>query len=365
MRESFTTVMVDAIPGLVSWVDSDLNYLAVNSALAALFGLEPPQVVGKRVGFLGKDENPAFARELTAFFKSPQQKWHFEFSVASVNGERFFGVWAQKYENSTRAVLIGIDITERKLLELEAEVTRSYQFQTAKLVSLGEMAASIGHEINNPLAIVTAHASKLQTLASREADSGFAKIVQTSAEKIAKTALRISKIVGGLKNFSRDGREDPIEVVRVSSILEDALELCKGRASNAGVEIQGASVSDDLMVACRPVQLTQVVVNLVSNAVDAGEGRSSTWVRVEVGSKGSAIVFKVVDSGNGIPKEIREKLMNPFFTTKPRGKGTGLGLSISHNIVVSLGGSLEIDHAAPNTTFIISLPSAISGQKVA
>ncbi len=111
----------------------------------------------------------------------------------------------------------------------------------------------------------------------------------------------------------------------------------------------------DLM--CRPVQISQVLVNLLSNSFDAIEKCSEKWVKLEVQTESGWINFRIKDSGRGIPEHLMQKIMLPFFTTKEIGKGTGLGLSISKGIMESHGGKLELDPSQPNTCFILKFPT--------
>jgi C4-dicarboxylate-specific signal transduction histidine kinase len=113
---------------------------------------------------------------------------------------------------------------------------------------------------------------------------------------------------------------------------------------------------EDGQVNCRPTQLSQVLLNLLSNAFDAVSALSEKWVRLTVTQEEQKLIIKVIDSGNGIPSDIAEKIMQPFFTTKVIGKGTGLGLSISRGIIESHEGALFYDPSEKNTTFVIELP---------
>jgi C4-dicarboxylate-specific signal transduction histidine kinase len=106
----------------------------------------------------------------------------------------------------------------------------------------------------------------------------------------------------------------------------------------------------------RPVQLSQVFLNLLNNAFDAIEGAPSPWIRVELYSEDDFIEVSVTDSGPGVAKEIRSRIMEPFFTTKPLGKGTGLGLSVSAGIMKAHHGSLFLDETSPNTRFVVRMP---------
>jgi C4-dicarboxylate-specific signal transduction histidine kinase len=231
---------------------------------------------------------------------------------------------------------------------------------SAKMATLGEMAAGIAHEINNPLAIIHARAGQLRELILR-GDQPTETLVH-SCEKIEATALRISRVVKGLRAFARDADRDPFELAPVHSILGDTLELCRERFHHKAIAvISPDEKTHGLEIECRPSQITQVLVNLLNNAHDAVEGREEKWVRVDVTDLGNQVEIAVTDSGPGIPDTIREKIMQPFFSTKEPGKGTGLGLSISQSIVASHGGTLSFDPEPPHTRFRVLLPKGQAG----
>jgi C4-dicarboxylate-specific signal transduction histidine kinase len=107
---------------------------------------------------------------------------------------------------------------------------------------------------------------------------------------------------------------------------------------------------------CRPSQISQVILNLLNNAYDAVVGRNEAWIKIDVRSSDDAFEIAVTDSGEGIAPSVADRIMTPFFTTKPMGKGTGLGLSISSNIMIDHGGTLKLDRSCPRTRFVVTLP---------
>ncbi len=246
------------------------------------------------------------------------------------------------------------DITERKNHE---ELIRSQQVklvQSAKLSSLGEMAAGIAHEINNPLAVISGSAQQVLRI-SQQSEVDKTKL-HHAAERISKTSFRIAKIVQGLRTFAREGSNDPCEAIPFVQVVNDSLELCRSRFMQNGIDLRVNQISGDLIVECQAVQISQVLVNLLQNAFDAIKESENPWVSLDTQAQGDWLLITVTDSGHGISQEISEKIMQPFFTTKEVGKGTGLGLSISSSILANHGGSLEIDHNCPNTRFVIKLP---------
>lgn len=226
---------------------------------------------------------------------------------------------------------------------------------TSKMAALGEMGGALAHEINNPLTVIHGNAVLLEMLAARNLLSP--EDVTLAADRIKETALRVTKIVKGLRAFARDGEQDPLKTTSVREILEDALVLCRERFRNHGVSLVVEPYETELTVDCRAVEIGQVIVNLLSNAFDAVQGAREKMVKVTARKAGSnTLEIAIEDSGPGIPIELREKIMQPFFTTKAVGKGTGLGLSIASGIADSHGGTLRLDEQASRTRFVLTLP---------
>ena len=229
-----------------------------------------------------------------------------------------------------------------------------------KMATLGEMASGIAHEINNPLTIILGRLSVLRGMAGKEIPA--AKFIE-AIDKLEKPAQRIGKIVRGLRSYMRKGENDPMEPVPVRTILDDTLELVteKFRKAEVSLTVEGDL---DCRISCRATQISQVLLNLIGNSLDAVQGTPGAWVRIVVARlipDGKATVrFSVIDSGHGIPAEIAQKIMEPFFTTKDVGKGTGLGLSIGKSIVHEHGGELRNDPLHPNTCFTFDLPEAVA-----
>ncbi len=245
-------------------------------------------------------------------------------------------------------LFILFDITAQKEAELSLQ-------HSAKMSSLGEMAGGIAHEINNPLSIIQGKSSQLRRLI----DSGnfTTEIARDFLSKIESTTERISKIVKGLRMFSRDTSKVQFTQNSVTQIIEETLVLCGERLHQHGITVT-SKIPEDAIIVCNPTQISQVLLNLLNNAHDAVFKTQYPWIRVEVEKQMDQVLISVIDSGQGISPEIVEKIMQPFFTTKPVGVGTGLGLSISLGIIKAHYGEFKIDLKNPNTCFVIQLPIA-------
>ncbi len=242
-----------------------------------------------------------------------------------------------------------LETSHRVILEQQQALVNA-----AKLSTLGEMAGGVAHEINNPVAIIHLRATELKDLADDETLTK--ENVKNLAEKIEMTAMRISKIIKGLKSFARDNTQEPFKNASLEFILEETLDLTQERFRSHGVEIIVKRDATLKEINCRSTQISQVLLNLLNNAHDALEGKTSKQVIVQLRDQSNGISIDVTDNGPGIPEDIREKIFQPFFTTKEVGKGTGLGLSISKGIIESHGGTISVKSSDQGTTFSIYLP---------
>lgn len=252
-------------------------------------------------------------------------------------------------------------VAERTTQLLEASSAldehRSKSITAAKLAALGEMAAGVAHEINNPLTIISGKVSQMENMI--QDGSADRVYLLTSTEVLKRTVQRIARIIQGLRAFSRDGASDPLEYAKIGVILDNAMDLCRERFKKAGVAltvIPENYATSELGLDCRPVQISQVVLNLLINAFDAVQDRAEKWVRIEIEDAARTVRISVNDSGEGVPAEIRDKIMQPFFTTKQIDRATGLGLSVASGVVQDHGGTIFLDTESPHTKFVVELP---------
>jgi PAS domain S-box-containing protein len=245
------------------------------------------------------------------------------------------------------------DLTGQRALQAELGEERLKAAHAAKLALVGEMAAGIAHELANPLSVLQVCASALRGAASRGEPSA------ESLDAIEEAARRATKIVQGLTRFSRMDDAEGEVPLDLGGIVEDALLLCRMRPGALGVEVQ-TDLRARGRVRGRALELSQIVVNLVSNALDAASHASPRWVRLSTsdGPDEGWVTLAVEDSGPRIPAQVARRMFEPFFTTKPTSEGTGLGLGISRRLVEGHGGTLAYDAAAPVTRFVVRLPAS-------
>jgi two-component system, NtrC family, sensor kinase len=265
-----------------------------------------------------------------------------------------FNVMGDKVERrdkllSDQAAQLEIQVQERGL---ELDVQRAKAFQAAKMATLGEIAGGIAHEINNPLGTITLNAGAIKKRIEKghiEKDD-----VVPYLEKIESTSFRISKIVKGLRAFSRNAEHDTITATSLQMILEDTLTLCEETLIKNHVELKCDSVPA-INLMCREVEIVQTLLNLIQNSIDAMASNEDKKIHISFRNEDKICSIVVEDNGPGIPREIVDKIMNPFFTTKDVGKGTGLGLFISCGLIESNGGKLTLEQETGSTRFVITL----------
>ncbi len=245
--------------------------------------------------------------------------------------------------------------TRDKVLQQQTIIT-----QASKMSALGEMAGGVAHEINTPLAIIR---MRIEQLEDSIKEMNFDALeFMNSLEVVRLTVDRIAKIISGLRFFARDGSRLAKQKTKVSEIIEDTLSFCNEKFMSYGVklEVNRNEIYQLAEVHCQPIEISQVLLNILNNSFDAITSAENRWIRIAVADQNEFIEISIADSGHGIPSEVRDKIMQPFFTTKDIGKGTGLGLSISTGIMEAHKGKLIIDPDSANTCFKILLPKDLN-----
>jgi len=248
------------------------------------------------------------------------------------------------------------DISEQVEAELIAEQLKIEAIHSGKLASLGELAAEIGHEINNPLAIISGYAQKLFT--DSQADRALSpQEVQVSAKRIYETSLRIVKIITSLRALAIRSDTRLHKTTNIHDLISNCLDLCQERFSKYGITIQ-VPLQNPVSIECVDQEIIQVIMNLLNNSFDAVRYLTERWIEIDIEEVGDQVEMVFMDSGTGINEEHQSKIWKPFFTTKSPSGGTGLGLSISKRIIESHGGEIHYDLDSAFTKFIVRLPKS-------
>lgn len=239
----------------------------------------------------------------------------------------------------------------------EKQMMNERVIEAGKLASLGELAAGIAHEINNPVAVMVEEAGWIQDLLDEEdlKQSKNLDEFKQSLSQIRTQGVRCKQITHKLLSFARKTDPRP-QSVQLNDLIEEVVSLCQQRARYATIKITMDLDPDLPHIRASPSEVQQVMMNLINNSLDAIDSRGGT-VRVNTRFKEDHVIIDVADDGPGIPEAYLPRIFDPFFTTKPPGKGTGLGLSICYGIVTKMGGKISVNSATEmGTTFHIQLP---------
>jgi len=228
------------------------------------------------------------------------------------------------------------EIEERRRAESDLRATQEELVQAAKMATLGQMAAGVTHEINQPLTALRGLADN----AAKLLQQGRQDQVEANLQRIAALVDRLGKITGQLRGFSRRTTAEKVPV-DLAAVVAESLALLTARIRGAGAEVVSDLDPEARLAAFEPIRLSQVLVNLVGNALDAVKGRPGAQVRVSSRREGARILVTVEDNGPGLPPGQLARIFDPFFTTKPAGEGLGLGLPISLAIAREFGAGLS------------------------
>lgn len=334
--------LFDALPVAISVADPVTHeLLAVNRAFAELVGVPVESIVGLRPPFPWWDEHEdperGFidgARFERVYRRADGRPRPVELSIHDVHDDKG-GV--------ALSLAVTVDVSDERRLQQQL-------VQSGKLAAIGELAAGVAHEINNPLFAILG----LTEFLLKEADPGSK--AHQRLELIQGTGLEIKEIVRALLDFARENADER-HVVPLADVVRSTVDLIRRTNAHKGVELVDGYADEETCVAGSPNQLKQILLNLIANARQAMPHGGT--VHVDVRREGDMAVVCVSDDGPGITPELAQRIFEPFFTTKRATGGTGLGLSVSLGIAEAHGGTLtassEPGHGA---TFTLRLPVA-------
>ncbi|MED5251272.1 MAG: ATP-binding protein, partial [Pseudomonadota bacterium] len=316
--------------GLCVLGDDD-ELLMWNQALSQLSGISGESVIGSRRDSLP----PPWPTLLGSVLNASQTPLYKQ--AVTLHGKDYFLTLHKAvlsgHDSRGGSVILVEDHTEMKWLEEEL-------VHAARLASIGQLAAGVAHEIGNPITGISSLAQNLRY------DTEDPALLET-ADQIQQLTQRVTKIVNSLVGFAHGGRPAlplPAAPASLKTVSEDALHLIHLARSGEDVTFTNACPSD-IVVRGDAQRLTQVMVNLLSNAKDACQPQGT--VRIEAGTQASHAWWRVVDDGHGIDPSVKHRLFEPFTTTKPAGEGTGLGLSLAYQIINEHQGKIEVASPPP------------------
>lgn len=337
-------------------IDNDLIITKVNNSIERSLGFAIDEVIGKNViEFFELNEQKH--NECLQFLNFHNQLNEAEMTfLDSEKREVSFivsGIQMIDDYNVSRGFLLKMVDVKESRLATKIHTMNQQLIQSEKIAAMGQMVSGIAHEINNPLTIITARAELLRMKLIAGNFSG--DYMLDSLLTISETVSRISEIVSSMKMLSRESSNDSKQVHSLHEIVEKTVKLTfdKFKYSNIKIEID---ISKDIRLYCQNVLISQVFMNLFNNSYDALQSKQDKWIKISAHSNDTKIIVTFTDSGNGIESEIKNEIMDPFFTTKEVGKGTGLGLSISSSTMEKHNGVIYYNTNCKNTQFVLEFP---------
>lgn len=265
----------------------------------------------------------------------------------------FFQQTAIQVEKTNQ--VLAAEVEERKAAEAQLKAAQNDLIQAGKLAALGQMGVGITHEINQPLTAIASHLHN----AGRHIDNGQTEKAHNSLNKINLLLTKISRITKHLKAFARTAGTE-LAPVNLKGVICDAIDLMSNQINEQNVTLTLHDIPSDLYVQAEPIRLEQVMVNLISNAIDAISSVTVKHISIHIKHHGEKVSIDVQDTGTGIEEDKLEQIFDPFFTQKEVGQGLGLGLSISYNIIQDFAGQIKVTSTeAAGSCFTIELKKAV------
>ena len=339
---------IEAAPSGMILVDQQGQIILVNAQIEHQFGYSRHELLGQPVELLVPESfRAAHVGDRQRFFSAPSTR-------QMGKGRELFG---RRKDGSEFPIEIGlnpvnapegihvlasvIDITERKRLEQQLR-------RTERIAELGTLASGMAHEIGTPMNVILGRAEYLLGRVKEET-------IQKGLQTIITQVERITKVMNQLLAFARRRSPERVPLV-LRDVVEQSLEMFEQRFENAHIEVKLDTDDRCPNIHADPDQLSQVLINLIMNAIHAMPDGGS--LRIAIASADDTVKLTVTDSGHGIPADSLKKVFDPFFTTKEFGKGTGLGLTVVKGILEEHGGSIAAEsQEGTGTTFTILLPT--------
>lgn len=339
---------MDVATGVLTWTNETFRILDVEQ----IDGLSPMLPEGLQL-FIEEDQpiiekavqraiefGESYGLELQARTPKGEVKWIYTSGKAN-------------YKDGIIETISGTiqDIHQRKITEIKYNQERQKSIMNAKFAALGELSASVAHEINNPLGVISGYAELLQLTH----ESASPEDILTKSAIILRSCDRITHIVKSLKKFSRSDEAIQHTVCSLTSLISEAIVLTRPKVKLCMIELR-CDYIEDSNILCNEIEIEQVIVNLINNAIDALSELPDKWIDILVTETRQDYIISITDAGSTIPIEKQLSIFEPFFTTKNTGEGTGLGLSIVKGILDNHGAKISIDNNNKNTCFVIHFP---------
>ncbi|MCB9063003.1 MAG: PAS domain S-box protein [Halobacteriovoraceae bacterium] len=352
---------VKHLPTSVAMLDHNMNFLAMSQKWEKEFDISIEQIEGKNIFettylkkqywediFKKAQNGQTIEKEQDQFENKLNKLEWFKWEVAP---------WYES-EGVGGAIIVIESIEESVKLKEEIERQRLNTIQANKLASIGEMSASVAHELNNPLAVVLGYCKKINRIAQKNNDTELLKFTK----KLDENSKRMSEIVKQLKGLSGNVEVDDKAIeFDLSEIIDNTVALFISNKNNENINV---SIDGDKNIQFfgKKASISQLFYHLLNNSVEAIEKLKQKWIKIYIENKIDAIDIRIIDSGEGIPIETVKNIFEPFFTTKNDAQSTGLGMSLALNIVKEHNGQIKYEFFEGHTSFIISFEKKIAAK---
>jgi two-component system sensor kinase FixL len=362
MSTAALEALLDAAVDAIVMIDESGEIVSFNNAAETMFGYSAQEVLGRPVQMLMPEPYRSAHAGYVQRYRETGQKRIIgtgREALAMHRGGRVFPVWLSVGEaraGPTRH-FVGIirDLTEQRAVEEERHALEARLAHVGRFSLMGEMAAGIAHEINQPLsAIVTYSQAAKRLLESKGLDP---EALAQAYEGVSVQAHRAAQVIENLRNFIRK-RDAEKRELDLNAVINDAMSLVLADTNRVGIAVATSFPVDLPKIEANAVQLQQVLLNLTHNAVDAmqtpAQRAKGIAIRTYTSARGQ-VCFEVRDHGAGVPPQLAEAIFHPFVTTKEQ--GLGVGLAISRTIVNSHGGTLTYnENPEGGAVFTVALP---------
>ena len=358
------TQLIDTANAPIFGIDAQGNITEWNQQAEKITGFDNVEVMGRDLvaNFITDDYKASVGLVLANALKGDETA-NYEFPLYTKAGDRIDILLNSTTRRDASGNIVGVvgvgqDITELNKVRDEQERERKQAaaqiIQASKLATLGEMATSVAHELNQPLNVIRmASANSRRMIAKDDIDPEY---LNAKFNRIEEQTARAAAIIDHMRMFGREAKESAV-LVDPCKVVSQALDLIGEQLRLSGIEVVTELDNRCPPILGHPIQMEQVILNLLTNARDAiaqHDGESKITIRVFEDNKGVNIIAE--DTGGGIAKDALSRVFEPFFTTKEVGKGTGLGLSVSYGIVNEANGTIVAENIAGGTRFTINIP---------
>ncbi|MBA6339360.1 PAS domain S-box protein, partial [Colwellia sp. BRX8-7] len=350
------TQLIDTANAPIFGIDAAGLVNEWNQRAEQLTGFAKIDVMGKDLvaGFI-TDDYKASVKGILDKALQGEESANYEFPLYTKTGDRVDVLLNSTSRRDAYGQIIGVvgvgqDITEAK--KSQAQVV-----QASKLATLGEMATSVAHELNQPLNVIRMAAGNSRRRIKSQKSNKDTEYILEKLVRIEGQTSRAAAIIDHMRMFGRKA-EEKSEMVDPREVVSNALGLLGAQLKLAGIQVVTNFPEKCSKVMGHTIQMEQVILNLLANARDAMKDNiSGSRITLSITEKDEIITISSQDTGGGIPEHILSRIFEPFFTTKEMGKGTGLGLSVSYGIILEMGGAIIAENITDGAKFSITLPT--------